>query len=704
MKKLCSTSCLTAYIATNQLTISNCAACSKSCGRPGCQPQTIQFEGSAKTFCSDGCLENFKQLHAKMRACAWCASVKRNFDMIERVDANSEHQLFCSLNCLSLYRVNLQATSNQSVFCDQCKKKSPAQYHLTMSDASAKTKTVEQKIIVQPPPAKAQKNKALLCKPFVQTKATSCKPHMETVETQTDEWKPPQVLIPVPVPIYVPVPVHMFTTPAPFPLPIPIPLPVPCFIPTTKKSTSSILKHVKEIQERIPTDPFEAEMLMMAERLVEQNEGSSSDEDEEVEASSEAPPQPPAPSQQANDLGEDMLQIAMRMASEMPDEALDVEDSVAPTPIQPDGSNSQAFATIDENSDILSANRDVNGVKGRKRGRRASKGSQKATKRSKGEGKASSEAADSGPPDANMVLKYTYGVNAWKHWVVQKNLQIEKTEPSQRPRFKPFKLDVMQCTADELNYSLCLFVKEVRKPNGEEYAPDSIFYLCLGIQQYLLENGRIDNIFSDTYYEGFTDHLNEILARYEVRLNSSGLIVCRIEEEHLWEAKQLGAHSPHVLLNTLIYFNTKYFMLKTPDEHLRLSFSHIMKHWKKTTATGTKTPGRAVYLRYYAPSGNPAVDAKKKKEETPVQQEQGENTENPLRCPVKLYEFYLSKCPESIKNRNDVFYLIPERSCVPDSPVWYSTGCLGLEAMTKMLNRLRVVREIQEAHLHYSPY
>lgn len=145
-----------------------------------------------------------------------------------------------------------------------------------------------------------------------------------------------------------------------------------------------------------------------------------------------------------------------------------------------------------------------------------------------------------------------------------------------------------------------------------------------GIQQYLLENGRIDNIFSDVYYEGFTEHLNEILARSEVRLNPQGqflldlllptafaqlsnassppgLIVCRIEEEHLWEAKQLGAHSPHVLLNTLIYFNTKYFMLKTPDEHLRLSFSHIMKHWKKTNVPGTKNPGRAVYLRYYAP-------------------------------------------------------------------------------------------------------
>ena len=38
----------------------------------------------------------------------------------------------------------------------------------------------------------------------------------------------------------------------------------------------------------------------------------------------------------------------------------------------------------------------------------------------------------------------------------------------------------MQLTADELNYSLCLFVKMVCKPNSTEYAPDTIYYLVLG--------------------------------------------------------------------------------------------------------------------------------------------------------------------------------------------------------------------------------
>ena len=129
-----------------------------------------------------------------------------------------------------------------------------------------------------------------------------------------------------------------------------------------------------------------------------------------------------------------------------------------------------------------------------------------------------------------------------------------------------------------------------------------------------------------------------------------------------------------VLLNTLVYFNTKYFQLKTVDMHLKLSFSHIMKHWKKATTNMVTKPGqqqRTVLLRYYPPP------AKGQKPEDRKMYEQHENHENPLRCPVKLYEFYLSKCPESTKNRNDMFYLQPERSCVPDSPVWYSGQLLN---------------------------
>lgn len=208
---------------------------------------------------------------------------------------------------------------------------------------------------------------------------------------------------------------------------------------------------------------------------------------------------------------------------------------------------------------------------------------------------------------------------------MSKNADLEKSTL----RRKPFKSDLLQLTADELNYSLCLFVKEVRKPNGSEYAPDTIYYLVLGIQQYLYENNRIDNIFTDPYYEKFTDCLDEVARKFSVLYNDSRewwwhcatgggfflkvpfnfaeYIVTRVEEEHLWECKQLGAHSPHVLLSTLMFFNTKHFNLTTVEEHMELSFSHIMKHWKRNPNNpgAAKLPGsRNVLLRFYPPQAN----------------------------------------------------------------------------------------------------
>lgn len=47
-----------------------------------------------------------------------------------------------------------------------------------------------------------------------------------------------------------------------------------------------------------------------------------------------------------------------------------------------------------------------------------------------------------------------------------------------------------------------------------------LFYIT-GIQQYLFENNRIDNIFTDSYYERFTDCLNEVAKKFSVLYNDA---------------------------------------------------------------------------------------------------------------------------------------------------------------------------------------
>ena len=175
----------------------------------------------------------------------------------------------------------------------------------------------------------------------------------------------------------------------------------------------------------------------------------------------------------------------------------------------------------------------------------------------------------------------------------------------------------------------------MRKPDGETYAPESIYYICLGLQQHLQESKRVENIFLDTgLFDRFQAAFDEVAPRrYKIRLDEHGLVQCRIEEEILWETRQLGAHSPLVLLFTLMYFNTKCFFLEKREQHKKLSFANVRKHVKKNVGPNNEDFGRTSYLRYY-----PEVHGHEQ-----IIYEQCENFDNPLRCPVELYNFYLSK-------------------------------------------------------------
>lgn len=56
---------------------------------------------------------------------------------------------------------------------------------------------------------------------------------------------------------------------------------------------------------------------------------------------------------------------------------------------------------------------------------------------------------------------------------------------------------------------------------------------------------------------------------------SPGSLWGRVEEQSLWSSRQLGEQSPAALLRSLVYLNTKYFGLRTVEQHLRLSFANV---------------------------------------------------------------------------------------------------------------------------------
>lgn len=128
----------------------------------------------------------------------------------------------------------------------------------------------------------------------------------------------------------------------------------------------------------------------------------------------------------------------------------------------------------------------------------------------------------------SLPLRARYGINAWKRWALS---FIDKSEDTKvKDHTKPSKLNPLtwqQCvivqfcdgdtncmfsnhswhlfpssavrpksnllslSSEELNVALSQFIKEVCRPNGERYSPDSLLYLCLGIQQVGTEKMKI---------------------------------------------------------------------------------------------------------------------------------------------------------------------------------------------------------------------
>ncbi|XP_068123028.1 zinc finger MYM-type protein 2 isoform X2 [Hyperolius riggenbachi] len=299
---------------------------------------------------------------------------------------------------------------------------------------------------------------------------------------------------------------------------------------------------------------------------------------------------------------------------------------------------------------------------------------------------------DCSPPESSectVSLKYSHGVDAWKHWATTAGEELGEMK---------LKENLLEHTPGELSILLPRFVREARRPNGDSYAPDSMYYLCLGIQEFLYSSERKENLFNDPEYREFGEELNVILRDWEPSILADGSMFYRVEEEHLWQAKQLGMHSPMTLLFTLLYFNTKYFYLRTVDQHLRLSFGTVLKRWKSNPLTQEKK----ACLQYQVSSSTESDSAdkitpgKRKHEDDEPVFEQVENTADPSRCPVKTFEYYLSKSPPNLDQRMDVFYLNPESSSSPESLLWFTSTALDAKTLENMLIRVLLVKDIYE--------
>uniref|UniRef100_M3YU20 TRASH domain-containing protein n=1 Tax=Mustela putorius furo TaxID=9669 RepID=M3YU20_MUSPF len=128
---LCSDACFSKFHSANNLTMNCCENCGSYCYSSSgpCQSQKV-FSSTSVTA--------YKQNSAQTPPYALGKSLRPSAEMIETTNDSGKTELFCSINCLSAYRVKTVISSDQGVqvSCHSCKTSAIPQYHLAMSNGT----------------------------------------------------------------------------------------------------------------------------------------------------------------------------------------------------------------------------------------------------------------------------------------------------------------------------------------------------------------------------------------------------------------------------------------------------------------------------------------------------------------------------------------------------------------------------------------
>lgn len=111
MNLFCGEPCFVAFKFVNNIVPGKCDMCSRFFDFKVLEQQTIFYDDKQHSFCSKSCQNIYIIANRRIVPCSWCKVKKYNFDMIKRYSANGQSLVMCSLNCLSLYQVSVNAVN-----------------------------------------------------------------------------------------------------------------------------------------------------------------------------------------------------------------------------------------------------------------------------------------------------------------------------------------------------------------------------------------------------------------------------------------------------------------------------------------------------------------------------------------------------------------------------------------------------------------
>ena len=275
------------------------------------------------------------------------------------------------------------------------------------------------------------------------------------------------------------------------------------------------------------------------------------------------------------------------------------------------------------------------------------------------------------------MKKVSWVRNMYNDWRIFRNSQ---------PTLQDVKCDLEKLgdfSKEDLCYDLCRFITEVKKLDGSDFPSRTLYDIIICVQFWLESNVYNWKLVSSGEFEKLKFTLDNTMK--ERAFSGIGLKVRKAEvltftdEDLLWSLGLLGSHSPHVLLDTIVFQLGLTCSLRAGKEHRALRSIPFKSQFELLNDCNGK-----VFLRYQEDPGLKTNKGGLKHCNLECKSVGVHCVSDISRCPVRLFIKYLSMLP---KNRvTQALYLQPRKHFSPRS--WYLDRPVGVNTLRETVKNL----------------
>ncbi len=277
--------------------------------------------------------------------------------------------------------------------------------------------------------------------------------------------------------------------------------------------------------------------------------------------------------------------------------------------------------------------------------------------------------------------KINWAVNLFRMWC-----QNRIDEGTGEGKISWYNIDHDDLDPEVLAHVLPTFINEIKRMDGQDYPPNTVYSIIVMIQLFLEKKGRTWKLLDGPMFNSVRNMVDNIMkhwsmARIAQKVKRSEPISITDKEE-MWDFGVLGEENPDSLRSMVMYLIGLTFALRGGKEHRTLRNPHFdpqivvktseksrLKYLLYTEDIVTKTnqgglSGRKLTPKVIKAFGNP----------------------NPQRDLVCLYQKYVSLCPPEPKSDALYKYSLCESNRRPCQ--WYSDKPLGINSIAKTVGNL----------------